>query len=151
MQEQLTCRVAANWESGRKGVVSPPGIEPTIRFSSPPEFKGEPGFWTPEHFLLAAVASCFVVTFYALAERSKMEFGKLELSVEGKLSKLEGRLSFVEIVLSPTLTVFQNHDNDRVYGLLERTEHGCLIARTLACPVLMQPLVVQTAEEILAQ
>ena len=149
MENQLTCRVTANWETGRVGAVTAEGIDPTIRFSSPPEFKGEPGFWTPEHFLVAAVASCFVVTFYALAERSKMEFGKLQLAVEGNLGKLEGRLQFTEIVLQPTLTVFQSQDRDRAYRLLERTEHGCLIARTLACPVSMQPLV-EMPEEILA-
>ena len=149
MENPHAFRITATWERGRKGAVVAPGIEPKIRFSAPPEFKGDSGFWTPEHFLLAAVASCFVVTFYALSDRSKMEFGKLDLSVEGKLSMFEGRLCFREIVLQPTLTILQSQDRDRAYGLLERTEHGCLIARTLACPVLMEPLV-QIAEEVLA-
>lgn len=150
METQLTCRVTANWESGRKGLVAAPQIEPAIRFSSPPEFKGDPRSWTPEHFLLAAVASCFVVTFYALAQRSRIEFGKLELSVEGKLGTFEGRLSFLQIVVQPTVTVFQTADRERAYGLLERTEHGCLIARTLNCSVFMEPLV-QTADEVLTR
>ena len=149
MNTQIVCRVSARWDSGRNGVVTVPGIEPTIRFSSPPEFRGQAGLWTPEDFLLAAVASCFVVTFYALAERSKVDFGNLDLSVEGKLGMLEGRLAFLQIVLRPTVTVLQGQDRDRGYGLLERTEHGCLIARTLNCPVLMEPLV-QTVEEVLA-
>jgi len=148
MKNQLVCRVKATWESGRKGEVAAPAIEAKIRFSAPPEFKGEPGYWTPEHFLIAAVACCFVVTFYALADRARMEFGKLDLSVEGTLSMFEGRLCFREIVLQPTLTVLQRQDFDRAYGLLERTEYGCLIARTLACPILMEPLV-QAAEEVL--
>ena len=121
-----------------------------IRFSSPPEFKGDTGFWTPEHFLLAAVASCFVVTFYALAERTQMNIRKLELSIEGKLGMFEGRMSFLQIVLQPTVNVFQTEDQERAYGLLERTEHGCLIARTLNCPVLMEPSV-HTAEEVLTR
>ncbi len=149
MKDQLICRVSAKWERERKGVVTAPGAEPTIHFSSPPAFKGEAGLWTPEDFLLAAVASCFVVTFYALAERSKMDLGTLDLSVEGKLGTLEGRLTFLQIVLRPVVTVLRNQDRDRAYGILERTEHGCLIARTLNCPVLMEPLV-QTAEEVLA-
>ena len=150
MSNQLTYQLTATWESGRKGVAKVPGVDPKIRFSSPPEFKGDPGFWTPEHLLLAAVASCFVVTFYALAERALVDFGRLELSVEGVLGALEGRLSVQQIILQPTVTVFQTQDRDRAYGLLERTEHGCLIARALKCPVLMEPLV-QTAEEVLAQ
>ena len=85
MSEQHVYQVSAAWESGRKGFVSAEGIDPSIRFSSPPEFKGEPGFWTPEHFLVAAVASCYVVTLYAMADLSKMEFFGLQLAVEGRL------------------------------------------------------------------
>jgi organic hydroperoxide reductase OsmC/OhrA len=123
MENQLTCRVTANWETGRIGAVTAEGIDPTIRFSSPPEFKGEPGFWTPEHFLVAAVASGFVVTFYALARA--FENGIREASAHGRRQtrEAEGRLQFTEIVLQPTLTIFQSQDRDRGYGLLERTEH----------------------------
>lgn len=144
METQPTYRVAATWTKGRKGVAQAPGIEPSIHFASPPEFQGEPGFWTPEHFLVAAVASCFVVTFAALAARAK-----LDLSAEGKLGKIEGRLRFTEVVLRPTLTVFQNQDRESAYGLLERAERGCLIARSLSCPVLMEALV-QAADEVMA-
>jgi organic hydroperoxide reductase OsmC/OhrA len=100
-------------------------IHPPIHFSAPPEFKGELGFWTPEHFLLAAVASCFVATFYAIAAASKMEFVSLQLIV---------------------------YDNElaRAKRILEKTNEGCLIARSLACPVLIEPLV-RPAEELLAR
>ena len=144
-----TYSVAADWTSGRSGITRAAGIEASIRFSSPPEFQGEPGFWTPEHFLVAAVASCFIATFAALADRANVSFGRLELSVEGKLDKIDGQLRFAEMILRPSLTVFQNKDRERAYRLLERTEHGCLIARSLNCPVLMEPLV-QAAEDVLA-
>jgi len=150
MEKQLTCQVNANWESGRRGFVTTPGTEQGIHFSSPPEFKGDPGFWTPEDLLLGAVASCFVVTFYALAERARLEFGTLALSAEGTLSTFEGRLSFQQIVLRPTVTILRNEDRERAYGLLEKTERGCLIARTLNCRVWMEPSV-QTAEKVLVR
>lgn len=101
-------RVTAIWEGGRRGKVWSEGIVPTIEFSTPPEFKGEPGYWTPEHFLVAAVATCYVATFYALADLSKIEFLGLELVVEGRLGKPEGKLRFTEILLKPTLTIAQN-------------------------------------------
>jgi hypothetical protein len=50
MEKQLSSSVNATLESGRKGEVAAPGIEPKIRFSAPPEFKGDPGFWTPNIF-----------------------------------------------------------------------------------------------------
>ena len=150
MSEQNGYCVTAAWESGRRGVVSAEGIDPSIRFSSPPEFKGEAGFWTPEHFLVAAVATCYVVTFYAIADLSKMEFLGLQLAAEGKLGKPDGKLRFTEIVLRPILAILRHEDRERASRLLEKAEQGCLIARSLACPVVMEPLV-RHAEEIMAR
>ncbi|MGH9775638.1 MAG: OsmC family protein [Candidatus Acidiferrales bacterium] len=149
MDNSYSYTVTADWTGPRKGVASVKGITPEITFSSPPEFKGESGRWTPEHFLVAAVASCFVVTFHAIAEMSKLDFLSLQLAVEGKLGKPEGKLRFTEIVLSPVLTIYTEHDRERAARLLEKAEQGCLIARSLACPVSMQPQT-KIAEEVLA-
>lgn len=143
-------RVTATWEGGRKGKVSAEGIAPAIQFSTPPEFKGDPGHWTPEHLLVAAVASCYIATLYALADLSKMEFLGLDLLVEGKLGKPEGKLRFTEITLKPTLNIAQHRDRELANRLLAKAEQGCLIARSLACPVHLEPLV-RPAEELLAR
>jgi organic hydroperoxide reductase OsmC/OhrA len=37
-------------------------------------FLGESGRWTPEHFLVAAAASCFVSTLSGIVEKSRLEF-----------------------------------------------------------------------------
>ena len=150
MNETHAYHVAAKWEAGRNGVVSAKDIHPPIHFSAPPEFKGETGCWTPEHFLMAAVASCFIVTFYAITAASKMEFVSLHLCVEGKLGKVEGKLQFTEIMLRPTLMTAYNNESERAQRILEKAHEGCLIAHSLACPVLMKPLV-RPAEELLAR
>lgn len=149
MDGESSYRVTATWENKRRGAVSADGIEPSIEFSTPPEFKGEAGFWTPEHFLVAAVGSCYVATFYAIAEISKLEFLGLQLTVEGKLGKPEGKLRFTELRLRPILTIAHGQDVDRANRLLEKAEHGCLIARSLVCPVSLESSIL-TADEILA-
>ena len=143
MNETHAYHVSAKWEAGRNGVVSAKDIHPPIHFSAPPEFKGETGFWTPEHFLVAAVASCFIATFYAIAAASKMEFVSLHLCVEGKLQ-------FTEITLRPELMTAYNDELERAKRILEKAHEGCLIARSLTCPVLMESLV-RPAEELLAR
>lgn len=144
-------RIEASWKGGRNGLVSAGGVaEPKIRFSAPAEFKGESGYWTPEHFLLAAVASCFVVTFSAIAAASKLDFLTLEMTVDGTLGKVDGKLGFAEVLMRPTLTVVTHEEQERGNRLLEKAEQGCLIARSLACPVTMEPLV-RTADEVLAR
>src|ERR1700751_5767942 len=115
-----TYHVTAKWEAGRNGIVSAKEIHPTIHFSAPPEFKGETGFWTPEHFLVAAVASCFIATFYAIAAASKLEFVSLHVCVEGKLGRVEGKLQFTEIALRPTLMTAYNDELERGKQILEK-------------------------------
>ena len=144
-----TYLVTATWEGGRRGEVAAEDIRPPIHFSTPAEFKGDPGYWTPEHLLLASVASCYVATFYALAE-SKLGFLGLEILVEGTLGKPEGKLQFTSIVLKPTVNIARHEDGELTNRLLTKAHEGCLIARTLACPVQLEPLV-QPAEEILAR
>lgn len=144
-----TYRVTATWEGGRRGKVSAEGIDSAIQFSTPPEFKGDSGYWTPEHFLMAAVASCYVATFYAFAEMVKLDFLGLELSVEGALGKPEGKLRFTKIVLKPTLNIARHRDSELANRLLARADQGCLISRSLACPVQLEPSV-RPAEEVLA-
>ena len=141
MESAYVYRVTATWESGRRGRVAAEEIAPAIQFSTPPEFNGDPGYWTPEHFLVAAVASCYVATFYALAQLSKLEFLGLELLVEGSLGKPEGKLRFTEVVLKPTLNIAKTGDRELANRLLAKAHEGCLIARSVVCPVHLLPRV----------
>jgi organic hydroperoxide reductase OsmC/OhrA len=72
MESHHEYRINTFYAGPRKGIVQAEGVLPSVSFSAPPEFLGEPGFWTPEHFLVASVASCFVSTFSAIAEKSRL-------------------------------------------------------------------------------
>ena len=63
METIKSYRVRATSTIARSGVAAAQGVELPISFSAPPEFKGVAGHWTPEHFFVAAVASCYVSTF----------------------------------------------------------------------------------------
>ena len=54
------------WKAGRRGTISGVG-KPDLDISSPPEFKGEAGFWTPEDMFLASLNTCVMLTFVAFA------------------------------------------------------------------------------------
>jgi peroxiredoxin-like protein len=140
-------RVHAFGAGGRNGVVHAEGILPAISFSPPPEFQGEVGRWTPEHFLVAAVASCFISTFEGMAQTSRLEFDSFRLSSEGALTKQDSGWRFAEIRLRPAVTVRKEEDRDRAIRLLEKAEKSCLIARSLQCNVALFPTV-QVEEEL---
>ena len=141
MEIQHEYRVNAFGAGGRNGVIHAEGILPSISFSPPTEFLGEPGRWTPEHFLVAAVASCFVSTFSGIAEKSRFEFASFDLEAEGLLSNEEGMWRFTEIRLRPVVTILKEEDRDRAIRLLEKAEKSCLIARSLQFKVALFPRV----------
>jgi organic hydroperoxide reductase OsmC/OhrA len=88
MNKSYAYQVTAHWTNHKRGIVEPESIPRTINFAAPPEFGGEPGLWTPEHLLLAAVSTCFVATLRAVAGASKLEFDGVECPVEGRVEKL---------------------------------------------------------------
>lgn len=141
MQAHHEYRVHAFGAGGRNGVVGAEGVLSSICFSAPPEFLGEAGRWTPEHFLVAAVASCFVSTFSGMAEKSRLGFAFFNLDAEGVLGNEDGTWSFTEIKLQPVVSVLKEEDRDRAIRLLEKAEKSCLIARSLKCKVALFPAV----------
>jgi peroxiredoxin-like protein len=139
--------VAGRWSGSRNGIVTAEGEAPAIDFSAPPEFQGEAGKWTPEHFFLAALTSCFVTTFRAICEFSKFEFKDLRVATEGSLEKAEGGFRFKRVFIRPALTVAPGADPERALRLLEKAERGCLISRSVSCEIVLDPSL-QTASEV---
>jgi peroxiredoxin-like protein len=137
MDMSYTYKIKAASTMVRSGVVTGEGIEPSIAFSAPPEFRGIAGRWTPEHFLVTAVATCYVSTFSSMAEASRLEFLSLDLEAEGILEKEEAGWRFTGISLRPRLKVVQEENRERALRLLEKAKNGCLIARSLNCCVLL--------------
>jgi organic hydroperoxide reductase OsmC/OhrA len=145
MEKQYIYRATATSTALRSGTVAAEEIQPAIAFSAPPEFQGEPGRWTPEHFLTAAVAGCVVSTFSGMAHYSKFEFLALEVETEGVLGKDEEGWRFTQVIVRPKLKIAQSKDLERAKRLLEKAERTCLVARSLACPTTLEPEI--TVEE----
>jgi len=145
MQKKFTYRTTAHWTMHKRGIVEAESIPRTINFSAPPEFGGEPGLWTPEHLLLSAVSTCFVATFRAVAEASKLEFQGLEVNVEGAIEKQEGGYRFTTVTVRPTVTIHHEEDRERTGRLLEKAERICLIARSILATIVLEVKIVVEA------
>lgn len=132
--------VKLNWESERKGLMSSPVLDSKIEVATPPEFpKGIPGIWSPEHLLVAAVNSCLMTTFLAIAENSKFDFIHFESKADGKLEKVDGKFMISEIVLSPVLTISKESDKERALRILQKSEAACLISNSVKSSILFNP------------
>ncbi|MBI3645057.1 MAG: OsmC family protein [Acidobacteriales bacterium] len=139
MPTTYSYRTTAHWTTHKRGIVEGEGIPRTINFAAPPEFGGEPGLWTPEHLLLAAVSTCYVATLRAVAEASKAEFHSLELTVEGTIEKQEGGFRFTRVLLRPVVTIEKEDERERMGRLLEKAERVCLVSRSLSATMLLEP------------
>jgi peroxiredoxin-like protein len=115
-----------------------PGV-PDVAAAPPTDFDGPGDAWSPEHLLLAAVATCFLFTLRAVAQASRIDFTSLELSGEGTVDRRDGGMRFTEIVLRPRLRLPAGADGERARRALEKSEKGCLVTASLAVPVRLEP------------
>ncbi|MEO7989539.1 MAG: OsmC family protein [Chryseolinea sp.] len=136
------------WSKDRRGMMCSPELNGTanssgcIEVASPPEFpKGIPGIWSPEHLFTAAVSSCLMTTFLAVAENSKLDFVSFKCSSKGKLEQVEGKFMMTEVLLEPVVVVKDEKDMERAMKVLQKSEANCLISNSIKAKVVMKPLV----------
>ncbi|MEQ9229132.1 MAG: OsmC family protein [Cyclobacteriaceae bacterium] len=138
--------VDINWNEDRKGVMCSPELNKDanscIDVATPPEFpKGIPGIWSPEHLFTAAVSSCLMTTFLAIAENSKLNFANFSCKSKGKLDQVEGKFLMTQIILEPTVTIHDESERDRALKVLEKSERACLVSNSIKSEVIMIPCV----------
>ena len=139
-----------DWIDGRNCALGAPGM-PDIEVAPPPEFQGAEGIWTPEHLFVASVSCCFVTTFLAIAELSKLEFAAISCSATGTLERLEGSgFQVTEITLRPKLVLHHTRDLERAGRVLEKAERNCLISKSIRTVVRLKPQIesIEVAAEI---
>jgi peroxiredoxin-like protein len=136
----LPHRYAVSLAAGPTGhaVLTSAGV-PDLASDAPADFDGPGDAWSPEQLLLAAVESCFLLTFRAVAKASKVDFASIVVEAEGVVDRADGRTRFTEIVLRPRLVLPAGADAERVRRALEKAEHACLVSASLSTPVRLEP------------
>ena len=130
------------WTSDRKGSISSPVLHQSIEVATPPEFpKGMPGIWSPEHLLVAAVNACYMTTFLAIAENSKLDYISLDCKAVGLLEQPEGKYQITTVLLKPVLVIADEHQAERAMRILEKTEKACLISNSIKSEVKLDAIV----------
>mgnify|MGYP002786154046 FL=1 len=134
--------VNLQWTSDRKGNLSSPVLEHSLEVATPPEFpKGIPGIWSPEHLLVAAVSSCLMTTFLAIAENFKLSYQSFHSKAVGKLEVVEGKYMISEIVLHPILVIEDDNDQEKALRVLHKSEAACLISNSVKSKIIFEPTV----------
>ena len=132
--------VNLSWQADRKGMLSSSELNSSLEVATPPPFpKGVEGIWSPEHLLTAAVSSCLMTTFLAVAENSKLEFESFACKASGKLEQVEGKYLMTEIQLEPQVVLLHEEDKGKAERVLQKSEAACLISNSIKSTVIVTP------------
>lgn len=145
--EPFYYNVNVNWNTDRKGVMCSPelkrDISNCIEVATPPDFpKGIPGIWSPEHLFVAAINSCLMTTFLAIAENSNLAFEDFSCKATGKLEKVDGKFMMSEVVLEPTVVISNEKDREKAERVLQKSEAACLISNSVRSEIRMNTSII---------
>jgi organic hydroperoxide reductase OsmC/OhrA len=136
--KSFTYQTGVQWTAGRSGVASAPG-KPELAVSSPPEFKGEAGKWTPEDFFVAAIDLCTMTTFLAFAERTRLPLRGYRSAAEGRLEFVGDGYRFTEVVLRPVISVADASAVEAAAKVMHDAHAACLVGRSVVARVAVEP------------
>jgi organic hydroperoxide reductase OsmC/OhrA len=116
----------------------------SLRASAAPEYLGQAEHVNPEEMLVAAISSCHMLTFLAVAARRGLTVNSYEDDATGLLAKNEqGRLSITQVTLRPKIAWEAGAPDDTTLQEMHEMSHrGCFIANSLRTEVKVEAPVV---------
>ena len=127
-----------SWSHDLHGVLRAEG-KPTLDISSPPEFQGGTGVWTPEDLFVSSINACLMTTFLASAARKRVKVVSYTGSARGSLEHEEGVYRFTRILLTPRVIVEAGTNVKEVEHLIRDAHLRCFIARSVTTEVEVVP------------
>lgn len=110
------------------------GSGQTIRASSAPEYKGNEHFVNPEESLLAALSSCHMLTFLAIAHLKRLPVVSYVDAASAELGKNEaGKLAITKMMLNPKIVFAEGVavTQETLEKMHEKAHANCFIANSL--------------------
>ena len=121
------------WEGESRAAMSS-GARPVLVGGPPPEFDGEPGWWSPEHLLLSAANLCLMTTYMVLARKAGLEISQYTSRAEGLLDKGREGIVFTRITLRVEVRAPAER-LEEARRLLETAKRYCIVSNSLKRPV----------------
>jgi organic hydroperoxide reductase OsmC/OhrA len=114
------------------------GSGQTIQASSASEYKGNADKINPEESLLAALSSCHMLTFLAIAHLKRLPVTRYVDNASADLGKNDaGKVAVVKMTLEPKVTFTEGIevDQETLAKIHAKAHANCFIANSLACVV----------------
>lgn len=114
------------------------GVE--VPASGAPEFLGSAERVDPEQAFVAALSSCHMLTFLAIAARKRLVVESYRDRAVGWLEKnADGKLAVTRVALRPEVRFAEPQDAAAVAKLHERAHEHCFIANSVTTEVAVEP------------
>ena len=113
-----------------------------IQASASPAYRGKPECVDPEEALVAAISSCHMLTFLALACKKQLIVDSYEDDAVGYLEKnAHGKLAVTHAVLRPRIRFGGSKapTPEELAQLHDRSHHECFIANSVLTEVTVEP------------
>ena len=111
----------------------------TMTFSAASVFKGDPSKGDPEDMLVAALSSCHMLSFLAIAAKKKFVMTSYEDDAVGYLENSGGKLWMTRVILRPKI-VFENAPDATTLEQMHHMAHEqCFIANSVKTDVTVEP------------
>jgi len=108
----------------------------TLQASSAPEFKGRAELANPEEMLVAALSSCHMLTFLAIAARKRLVVDAYEDDAVGFMTNnAEGKLYISRVILQPRVGFAGSVHAEQVRSMHELAHRECFIASSVVTSV----------------
>ena len=143
MAKEHFYQVSVKWKEGRIGELSSPVLDKTIECATPPEFpNGVPGIWSPEHLFVAAINSCYMATFLAIADNFMVGIADFECHTTAKLEMVEGKYIITSAEVSPAAKLINpEEDTEKALRVMEKAKAGCLVTNSMKTEITLKPLI----------
>ena len=121
--------------------VATPPAERELVLSSDPAFLGQPALTNPEQLLLAAASSCQLLSFLAMAARSRIDVLSYDDEADAVMPEDVRPVRITRITLRPRIVVADGVDLDKARKLVGRAHDACYIANTLNAEIVIEPVI----------
>jgi peroxiredoxin-like protein len=127
------------WTKEKEGQIKGPTL-PAVSVGAPPEFKGREGVWSPEHLFVASLNTCYMLTFLAIAENSKVPLVSFSSTAKGKLEKVAAsNYQITEILVKPRVVIASANDLARMPRILEKAKENCFVSNSIKSAIKLEP------------
>jgi len=111
----------------------------TVTVSAASAYRGDDSKADPEDLLVAALSSCHMLSFLAIAAKKRLTVLSYQDDAVGFLEQKGGKLWMTRVVLQPKV-IFDTDPGAQILGELHHMAHeACFIANSVKTEVIVQP------------